>query len=133
MNESPAKPPSRRFIIIGSLIAAGIICFFVLLPCTLRELGTRAVLGRDISNWSQVDSAVRVYRMERGHYPASLDESDFQPYLGEHIVAFLREGRVTYHFPAADSPPTFILVHMTTPCGDYSTQLDGTRLYPNSK
>ena len=133
MNESPAKPPSRRFVIIGGLIAAGIICFFVLLPCTLRELGSRAVLGRDISNWSQVDSGIRVYRMERGHYPVSLHEPDFQPYLGEHVVAFLREGRVAYHLPAADSPPTFILVHMTTPRGDYSTQLDGTRLYPNSK
>jgi hypothetical protein len=130
---SPSKPSSRRLVIIGGLIAAGTICFFILLPCTLRELGSRAVLGRDISHWSQVDSAVRVYRMERGHYPASLDAPDFQPYIDEHVIAFLHEGRVTYHPPAADSPPTFTLVHMTTPRGDYSTQLDGTRLYPNSK
>jgi hypothetical protein len=71
--------------------------------------------------------------MERGHYPASLEEPDFQPYLGEHLIAFLREGRVAYHPPAADSPPTFILVRLTTPRGDYATQLDGQRLYPNSK
>lgn len=126
-------PRSRRFVIVGGFIAAGIICFFVLLPCAGRELGARAALGRDISNWSQVDNAVRVYRMERGHYPASLDEPDFQPYLGDNVVTFLREGRVTYHPPAADSPPTFILVHITTPRGDYSSQLDGTLLYPNSK
>ena len=133
MNESHAKPATRRLIIVGGLVAAGIIGVFVLLPCTLRELGSRAVLGRDISNWSQIDTAVRIYRMQRGHYPASLDEPDFQPYLGEHVVAFLREGRVAYHPPAADSPATFILVHMTTPRGDYSTQLDGTLLSPNSK
>jgi hypothetical protein len=133
VNESHAKPATWRLIIVGGLAAAGIIGVFVLLPCTLRELGSRAVLGRDISNWSQIDTAVRIYRMQRGHYPASLDEPDFQPYLGEHVVAFLREGRVAYHPPAADSPPTFILVHMTTPRGDYSTQLDGARLYPNSK
>ena len=133
MNESPAKPPSRRFVIIGGLIVAGIIGFFVLLPCTLREVGSRAVLGRDISMLRQVYSAVRVYHMDRGHYPASLDEPDFPPYVGEHVVTFLREGRVAYHPPAADSPPTFIILHMTTPRGDYSTQLDGTPLYPNSK
>ena len=133
MNESHAKPPSRRLVIIGGLIAAGVIAVFVLLPCTLREVGSRAVLGRDISNWSQVDTAVRIYRMERRHYPASLDEPDFQPYLGDSAAAFLREGRVVYHPPSPDSPPTFIIVHMTTPRGNYSTQLDGTRLYPNSK
>ena len=71
--------------------------------------------------------------MDRGYYPASLDAPDFQAYIDESVAAFLREGRLVYHPPAADSPPTFILVHMTTPRGDYSTQLDGTPLYPNSK
>ena len=83
--------------------------------------------------WRQVDSAVRVYHMQFGHYPASLDAPDFQPYVSESVIAFLREGRLAYYPPAADSLPTFILVHMTTPRGDYSTQLDGTPLYPNSK
>ena len=83
--------------------------------------------------WHQVDSAVRVYQMDHGHFPASLDEPVFQPYIDEDVVAFLREGRVAYHPPAPDSPPTFIIVHMTTPRGDYSAQLDGTLLYPNSK
>jgi hypothetical protein len=71
--------------------------------------------------------------LERGHFPTSLDEADFQPYLDEHVVAFLREGRVTYHPPSPNSPPTFVIVHMTTPRGDYSSQLDGTPLYRNSK
>lgn len=83
--------------------------------------------------WRQIDSAVRIYQGERGHYPTSLDAPDFQPYLTEHLVSFLREGRLTYRVPAADSPSTFILVRMTTPRGDYSTQLDGTLLYPGSK
>jgi hypothetical protein len=131
MNEAlPSRSPQRR-IIIGGLIATGIV--FLSLLYTLREAGLRAVVSRDISNWIQVDSAVHVYRMERGRYPASLDEPDLQPYFDDHVVAFLREGRITYHFPAADSPPTFILVHMTTPRGDYSTRLDGTRLYPDCK
>ncbi|MEO8353616.1 MAG: hypothetical protein ABI680_17960 [Chthoniobacteraceae bacterium] len=132
MKESHAKPPSRRLVIIGGLIAAGIICVFVLVPCTLREVGSRAALGRDISIWRQVDSAVRVYQLERDHFPASLDEPDLQPYLGEHVVTYLREGRVAYHPPAPDNPPTFIIVHMTKPRGDYSTQLDGIPLYPHS-
>ena len=132
MNENHAKPPPRRLVIICCIVAAVVIGFFALLPCA-RELGTRAVLGRDITMWSQVDSAVRVYHMQVGHYPVSLDAPDFQPYINESVTVFLREGRLTYHPPTADSPPTFILVHMTTPRGDYSAQLDGTRLYPNSK
>ena len=133
MNESHAKPPSRRLVIFGGLIAAGVIAVFVLLPCTLREVGSRAVLGRDISMLHQVYSAVRIYHLDRAHYPASLDEPDFQPYIDERVVAFLREGRLAYHPPTSDSSPTFIILHMTTPRGDFSTQLDGTPLYPNSK
>jgi hypothetical protein len=83
--------------------------------------------------WLQVDSAIRIYQTQRGHYPPSLDDPELQPYLSEHVITFLREGRVTYHPPRQDSPPTFIIVHMTTPRGDYSTRLDGTPLYPNSK
>lgn len=127
------KAASWRFVIIGGLVAAGIIGFFVLLPCTVRELGSRAALGRDLSYWSQVDSAIRIYHMERGHWPASLDEPDFQPYMDERVMSFFRESRLVYHAPAVDSPPTFILLGMTTPRGDYSTQLNGTRVYPNSK
>lgn len=132
VSENHAKLTPRRLVIIGGLIIAIVIGFFVLLPCTLRDLNSRALLGRDISYWNQVYLAVRIYHQERGHYPPSLTESDFQPYLGGHVAAFLREGRVVYHPPAADSPPTFILLQMTTPQGDYSIQLDGTRLYPNS-
>jgi hypothetical protein len=91
------------------------------------------MLGWDISRWHQVDSAIRVYHMEHGTYPASLSAPDFQPYINEGVAAFLREGRLVYYPPAADSPPTFIIVHMTTPRGDFSSQLDGTPLYPNSK
>lgn len=130
---SSARAISRRLIIVAALIAAGIVGCFILLPCTLREAGSRAALGRDISLSRQVDSAVRVYHRDRGSYPASLDAPDFQPYIDASIAAFLREGRLTYHPPAADSPPTFIIIHMTTPRGAYSFQLDGTPLYPNSK
>jgi hypothetical protein len=56
-----------------------------------------------------------------------------QHYLDAHVIAFLREGRLTYHRPARDSPRTFIIIHLTTPRGDFSSQLDGTPLYPNSK
>jgi hypothetical protein len=133
MNASQKKPLSRRALIMGSFVAAVIITFFIAVPCTLRELGQRAVLGRDVAMWRQVDSAVRIFHLERGHYPASLDEPALQPYLDAHVVAFLREGRLTYHPPAPDSPPTFIIIHMTTPRGDYSSQLDGTPLFPNSK
>jgi len=118
---------------LGGILAAGALCYFVLWPCTLRELGARAVLGRDISMLHTVGSAIRVYHLERGRYPASLDEPDFQTYIDEHIVAFLREGRVVYHPPAADSPPTFILLHMNTPRGNYSTQLDGRELSSRSQ
>lgn len=133
MNESHANPASWRLVIIGGLVVAGIIGLFILVPCTLREVGSRAVLGRDISMLHQVYSAVRLYHMDRAHYPASLEEPDFQPYIDERVVTFLREGRLAYHPPASDSPPTFIILHMTTPRGDFSTQLDGTPLYPNSK
>jgi hypothetical protein len=118
---------------IGGLLAAGALCCFLLWPYTLRELSARAVLGRDISKLHTVGSAIQVYHLERGSYPASLDEPNFAPYIDEHVVAFLREGRVIYHPPAADSPPTFIFVHMTTPRGDCSTQLDGKELYSRSK
>lgn len=83
--------------------------------------------------WRRVSIAVRIYHTERGHYPASLTEPDFQPYLDEHVVAFLREGRISYYPPRPDSPPTFIIVHLTTPRGDYRTQLDDQPLYPKSK
>jgi hypothetical protein len=132
VNETQKKPLSGR-LIIGSLVAAGIITVFIAVPCTLREVGARAALGRDISMWRQVDSGVRIYHLERGHYPASLNAPDLQPYLDKYVIAFLREGRLTYHRPAPDSPPTFIIIHMTTPRGDYSSQLDGTPLFPNSK
>ena len=133
MNESQTKPTSRRLVIIGSLVAVGVIGFFVLLPCATRELNSRALLSRDIGRSRRIDAAVRVYHMDRGFYPASLDVPDFQPYIDADIAAFIREGRVSYHPPAADSPPTFVIIHMTTPYGEYSFQLDGTPLYPNSK
>jgi hypothetical protein len=133
VNANHPKPPSRRLVIIGGLIATGIIGIFFLVPCTLREAGFRAVLGRKLSDWKRVQTALRIYHMDRGHYPASLDEPDFQPYIDESLAAFLREGDLAYHPPAADSPPTFILLQLITPRGDYSFQLDGTPIYPNSK
>ena len=108
MDEIRTRPPSRRFVIIGGLAVAAIVGFFVLLPCALREVSSRAVQGRDISFLRQIDSAVRVYHLDRGRYPASLDAPDFRPYIDESAIAFLREGRLAYHAPAADSPPTFI-------------------------
>jgi hypothetical protein len=134
VNESTAKPHSRRLaIIVGSLVAAGVVGFFVLLPCTLREINSRMALGSDLSMWGRVDSAVRVYHLDHGQYPASLDTSDFQKYIDPSVAAWLREARLTYHPPAADSPPTFILLRLTTPRGECFMQLDGTPVYPNSK
>jgi hypothetical protein len=126
------RNPSRRLVFWCGLATVAVVCFFVLLPCALREANSRAVLGRDISRWKQIDSVVRVFHMEHGRYPASLEEPDFQSSLSGDIIAFLGEGRVAYHPPAPDSPPTFILVRVTTPRGDISTQLDGTPLYPAS-
>ena len=132
MNYKPAKPPSR-LVIIGGLLAAGIIVFFVLLPCSLREINSRVAVGRDIAMWHRVRSAVYAYHQDHGAYPASLDTADFQPYIDGSLAAYLREGRLAYYPPTADSPSTFILIQMTTPRGNYSIQLDGTPVYPHSK
>ena len=104
MNESHAKPASWRLVIIGGLVVAGIIGLFILVPCTLREVGSRAVLGRDIAMLHQVYSAVRLYHMDRAHYPASLEEPDFQPYIDERVVAFLREDRLDRRHSLCSAP-----------------------------
>ena len=133
MNESHAKPPSRRLVIIGSLVAAGIIGAFVLLPCTLRELGSRAALGRDISSWHQVESAIYRYHMDSDLYPLSLNDPDFQRYIDDSVRVFLREGRLAYYHPPPDPPRSFILIRLTTPRGTYSTRLDWQPDYPTYK
>lgn len=127
------RNPPRRLVLLCGFAAVAVLCFFVLLPCALREANSRAVLGYNISRLREIDSAVRVFQLQHGRYPASLEEPEFQASLRKETIAFVRAGRVAYHPPAQDSPPTFNLVRITTPRGDISTQLDGTPLYPAAK
>lgn len=119
----------RPFLIAGGLFVAALALAYF----GLREVALRGVASRDIVSWKQLDSAIRIYHADHGSYPASLQPPDFQPQITAQSAALIREGRLIYYVPAADSPPTFILVHLTTPRGDYASRLDGEPVYSPPK
>jgi hypothetical protein len=110
----------------GGLVALSLVAAAFLACYVVRELGFKAVMGRDVSYVRQVHNLALIHFQDRGTYPASLDAPDFQSSLTPDLAAFLREGRLTYHRPAPDSPPAFVLLHLTTPRQGYTVLLDGS-------
>lgn len=131
MNGNDTKSPFRLRYVRAAIGATAIILVFVVWPYTERQVGISA--AQDISMQHRLHVALTTYYTAHTHYPSSLDAADFQPFLDAPLTAFIREGRITYFPPAADSPPTFIVLHLTTPRGEFSSQLDGNRLTTKRK
>jgi hypothetical protein len=110
----PDKRRSRKLSVTEGLLAVAILGSFILLPCTIYEMGSRSETGRNIAMARQLYLAIYNYHSDRGSYPASLDTADFQPYIDKRLADFLGEGRVTYLRPPPESPPKFVVFDLRT-------------------
>ena len=119
----------RSWRIAGVLLAVVVGLLLYALPGAIRFDTT----SREIAFLGELDTAVRTYHRGHGFWPASALEPEPQSQIDVRAVALIRRGRLAYYVPAADSPPTFILIRLTTPEGNYAKLVNGTFVYPPSK